>query len=93
MEQKMSAGQPAQHRYSKKQWRALGASLNLTPRELEIVRTLLDVETAPAAARRLDISQNTVRTHLKRIYSKLSVTNRVGLVLLVVDELAAQPGD
>ncbi|TCC19378.1 LuxR C-terminal-related transcriptional regulator [Kribbella speibonae] len=50
----------------------------LTERELDVLR-LLDTElTGPEIARRLYISLNTLRTHTKRIFTKLDATNRAG---------------
>ncbi|RZT07798.1 LuxR family maltose regulon positive regulatory protein [Kribbella sp. VKM Ac-2569] len=52
----------------------------LTERELDVLR-LLDTElTGPEIARRLYVSLNTLRTHTKRIFTKLGATNRSGAV-------------
>nr|WP_238350659.1 LuxR C-terminal-related transcriptional regulator [Kribbella shirazensis] len=52
----------------------------LTERELDVLR-LLDTElTGPEIARRLYLSLNTVRTHTKRIFTKLGATTRSGAV-------------
>lgn len=57
-----------------------GLSDPLTERELDVLR-LLDTElTGPEIARRLYISLNTLRTHTKRIFTKLDATNRAGAV-------------
>jgi LuxR family maltose regulon positive regulatory protein len=48
----------------------------LSQRELEVLR-LLDTElTGPEIARELFVSQNTLRTHTKHIFTKLEVTTR-----------------
>ena len=52
----------------------------LTERELDVLR-LLDTElTGPEIARRLYVSLNTLRTHTKRIFTKLGATNRSSAV-------------
>jgi len=53
----------------------------LSQRELEVLRLLLDSElTGPDIARRLYVSLNTLRTHTKRIFTKLDVNNRAAAV-------------
>jgi LuxR family maltose regulon positive regulatory protein len=52
----------------------------LSQRELEVLR-LLDTElTGPEIARELFVSQNTLRTHTKHIFTKLEVTTRQAAV-------------
>ena len=52
----------------------------LSSRELEVLR-LLDTDlTGPEIARRLYITVNTLRTHTKRIFTKLDVTTRAAAV-------------
>jgi LuxR family maltose regulon positive regulatory protein len=48
----------------------------LSDRELEVLRLLASDLDGPAIARHLIVSLNTVRTHTKRIYTKLGVNNR-----------------
>ena len=52
-------------------------SLGLTPRECEILRQLASGQSNKELARSLDISPNTVKTHIARLYAKLEVRNRV----------------
>jgi LuxR family maltose regulon positive regulatory protein len=49
---------------------------DLTRRELDVLALFANGITYAATAEKLVISKNTVKTHLKRIYSKLEVTNR-----------------
>jgi LuxR family maltose regulon positive regulatory protein len=52
----------------------------LSERELEVLR-LLDTDlTGPELARQLFVSLNTLRTHTKRIFTKLDVNNRSAAV-------------
>ncbi|MBE9101897.1 LuxR C-terminal-related transcriptional regulator [Vacuolonema iberomarrocanum] len=48
----------------------------LSQRELEVLRLLNTELTGPEIANELVVALSTVRTHTKRIYSKLNVTNR-----------------
>jgi LuxR family maltose regulon positive regulatory protein len=48
----------------------------LSVRERDVLRLLATDLGGPAMARELVVSLNTVRTHTKRIYSKLGVSNR-----------------
>jgi LuxR family maltose regulon positive regulatory protein len=48
----------------------------LSDREVEVLRLLASDLDGPAIARHLIVSLNTVRTHTKRIYTKLGVNNR-----------------
>jgi LuxR family maltose regulon positive regulatory protein len=60
-------GKPAQ---------AGGTLERLSERELDVIRLLATDLDGPGIARELVVSLNTVRTHTKSIYAKLSVNNR-----------------
>lgn len=55
-------------------------SNKLTPRENEIMRLLLQGHTYKMIANRLYLSDNTVKTHIKNIYSKLEIKSKMELV-------------
>jgi RNA polymerase sigma factor (sigma-70 family) len=57
------------------------ASVNLTPREHEVLRWLASPLTYRQIAEQLNVSEETVRTHAKRILSKLGQPNRAQAVL------------
>ena len=48
----------------------------LSDRELQVVRLLNSELTGPQIALELFVSNNTLRTHTKHIFTKLDVTNR-----------------
>ena len=56
----------------------------LTPREQEIVRFIVDGGTNREIAQRLAISEDTVKHHLRNIFDKLGVSNRLELGLFAV---------
>lgn len=54
--------------------------VNLTRREKEIIENLVQGHSNKRIARKLDISENTVKNHLANIYSKYDVTSRTQLM-------------
>jgi DNA-binding CsgD family transcriptional regulator len=48
----------------------------ITPRELEILRLIADGLSTREMAERLFVSENTVKTHCKRLFDKLEVNRR-----------------
>jgi DNA-binding CsgD family transcriptional regulator len=52
----------------------------LTPRQHDLLRLLAAGHTNSQIARRLGISEGTVRTHLENIYHRLGVPSRTGAV-------------
>jgi DNA-binding CsgD family transcriptional regulator len=72
--------------FSENAWNAIGQSLELSKRELEIVRGVFADRTEYTIANSLHISPHTVHTHVERLHHKLRVANRVQLVLRVMDE-------
>lgn len=73
----------------KEQWREIQRVLSLSPRELEVVLTVIDDISNKRIAHVLDISEHTVKSHLVRICTKLKVRDRVGIAgrVLVAREL------
>jgi HD-GYP domain-containing protein (c-di-GMP phosphodiesterase class II)/DNA-binding CsgD family transcriptional regulator len=57
----------------------------LTDREVEVLRLSAGELTRRAIARRLRLSENTVRHHLEHIYTKTGTTTRVGAVLFAME--------
>ena len=56
------------------------AALGLSTRECEVLEMLAAGHANKAIARRLDISPNTVKTHVARVYEKLAVASRTQAV-------------
>ena len=67
-------------------WRVIANSLCISDRELQIVQRIFDDRQEFAIADELKISVHTVHTHLGRLYRKLGVSSRVGLVLSILSE-------
>jgi ATP/maltotriose-dependent transcriptional regulator MalT len=56
---------------------------SLTERELQVARLVVDRKTNPEIAAELFLSQKTVETHLRNIFSKIDVSSRVALARAV----------
>lgn len=69
--------------FSKTQWAAIARSLNLSPRELGIVKFIFDDKSEEGIAFGLDISRHTVHTYLNRLYRKTGVNSRCQLLVHV----------
>ena len=57
-----------------------GPDTNLSPREVEVLKLVAEGDTNQVAARKLLISETTVKTHLLHIYTKLGVRDRASAV-------------
>lgn len=73
------------------EWRSLANCLGLSPRECGIVRAVFDGDSEKRTAERLGLSPHTVHTYLWRIYRKLNVQSREGLLVRVFAEFRTLP--
>jgi len=67
-------------------WKTIAQSLRISNRELQIIQGIFDDRKEFAIAQELTISVHTVHTHLERLYRKLGVSSRAGLVLCILSE-------
>ena len=84
---------PGQELVSTDQWNKISLLLKLSGRELQVCRLLMDGHTRLSIAQQLGIKGRTVRQYLEQLHVKLRVSNRVGLVLRVIqvrDSLALE---
>ncbi|WP_344336215.1 response regulator transcription factor [Kitasatospora putterlickiae] len=56
----------------------------LSPQEMRVARLLAEGHSNRVIARRLSLSENTVKAHLRVIYRKLGVATRAGAAVAVV---------
>ena len=70
-------------------WRAIARSLDLSDRELDVVQAVFAWSTDASIAEHLGRSSHTIHSHLDRVYKKLNVSNRCGLVVRVFSEYLA----
>ena len=61
----------------------LGAECGLTVREVEVLQMLVKGRSKSYIAETLFISENTMRTHSKRIYAKLDIHKKQELLVLI----------
>lgn len=66
-----------------KQCEALRLSYRLSDREAEVMELIARGDTVARIAEKLEVSENTVRTHAKRIYAKLNIHSKQELSDLV----------
>ena len=70
-------------------WNQIARNLELSVRELQIVRGTFDDQTESAIATELHISLGTVHTYIERLHRKLGVADRAQLILRVVQQYMA----
>lgn len=68
------------------------ASTEVTPMQLEVLRLVVAGYTNPAIAKKLHISLDNVKWHLKELYQKTGYGDRVSLVGAVIDKAFIVPG-
>ncbi len=54
--------------------------LDLSKREIEVLHLIVDGHNNDEIAQQLFVSKNTIKTHIKHIYSKLDVRNRIEVI-------------
>jgi DNA-binding CsgD family transcriptional regulator len=61
----------------------IARAFRLTPMELRVMLAIVEAGSVPATAEALGISDNTVKSHLKRLYVKTGVNRQTDLVKLM----------
>ena len=85
---------PGQHQLSLQQWSDACRKMKMSLREQDVCKLLFDGLTRQKIAEQMDISNRTVRHHMEQIHVKLNVSNRVGVVLKIIqlrDLLSSAP--
>jgi len=62
---------------------AISSTFHLTPAELRVLFTIVELGSVPETADALGIGQATVKTHLHRLFRKTATARQVDLVKLV----------
>lgn len=76
-----------------RQWRYLSKRYDLTPREVQIAELVCQGLRHGSIAGSLRIQPGTVKTHIRNIYHKVKVRNKMNLLLRFVSEAREAPGD
>lgn len=82
-------GQRSRSILSDEEWLILFESLRLSPREAQVAQAIFDDESEVAIADALALSTHTVHSYLERLYRKLQVNSRCGLVVRIFAEYVA----
>ena len=69
---------------SSEDWVRVATRLQLTARELSVAVLLFEGKTRFQIARKLQCASGTVRVYIDRLFAKLNVKDRLGMVLAIV---------
>jgi len=72
---------------SDRAWQEIARTLGITKRKLQIVQAVFDNQHEADIAKRFKLSPHTIHMHLNRLFKKLTVTSRAGLVLRMVEQM------
>lgn len=70
---------------SMRQWRAIAEFLHLSDRECQVIRGIFDGQNETEIGETLGISSHTTHGYLRRIYRKLGVHDRCGLIVQIFE--------
>lgn len=73
--------------FSDGEWARTQQKLGLSPRQAQIIRLVLQGRTDKQIAQELKISRATVRTHMRRLFDKFDLNDRLELTLLILASL------
>ncbi len=79
--------------FTEEEWARLAGSLGLSPRQTDVVKCLFRGFADKQTARRLGISVSTIRPHMKTLFMKLNVEDRIELILRVMSRFLDESRD
>jgi DNA-binding NarL/FixJ family response regulator len=72
-----------------RQWLYVQRRYRLSPRELQVAKHICRGFQNEEVAKCLSIRSGTVKTHLRNIYRRMHVTNKIGMLLAFIEQAAA----
>lgn len=69
-----------------KQWRYVQRRYHISPRELEVAKLVCKGFVNGNIAKKLNVKQGTVKTHLRSIFAKTHAKNRITMLLRFMDD-------
>lgn len=69
-----------------------GGTLTLTPREVQVLRAIVNGRSNKEIARELDLQEVTVKLHARRAYQKLGARNRAEATAIAIEQKIVQRG-
>lgn len=78
--------QPNVKLFDDKQWLYVQRRNGLSPRELQVAQHVCSGFPNEDIAKRLRIRTGTVKTHLRNIYRRIHVTNKIGMLLKFIEQ-------
>jgi DNA-binding CsgD family transcriptional regulator len=79
--------------FSDGEWEHTQQELGLSPRQAQIIHLMLQGKGDKQVAQELGISVATVRTHMRRLFDKFDLSDRLELTLLVLASLRGRTDD
>jgi DNA-binding NarL/FixJ family response regulator len=80
----LSHEHPGEGLLSADDWNRIAAKFALSRRELDVARLIFEGKSRSQLARDLRCAEGTVRVYIDRLFAKLHVEDRLGMVLRVV---------
>jgi DNA-binding CsgD family transcriptional regulator len=80
-------GQPKPVLLDEKQWLYIQKRYSMSPRELEVAKLVCQGLTNEDMADKLKVRPGTVKTHLRSIFNKARVRNKISMLLRFVDDV------
>jgi DNA-binding NarL/FixJ family response regulator len=74
-----------------RQWLYVQHRYRLSPRELQVAKHVCQGFANEEVATCLRIRAGTVKTHLRNIYRRIHVTNKIGMLLTFVEQVCGKP--
>ncbi len=73
--------------FSEKQWKYLGKLYRMTPREIQVAMLTCKGFNNNEISKALKIKHGTVKTHLRNVYRRVRVNNKILLLLKFVEDI------